>query len=91
MLLRFDAEAFKAFQIKLLNVVRRRLHDDLELIMLIEPIRILAVAPVRRTAGGLHISDVPRLRTEYPEERGRVHRTRALLHVVGFRQYAAPV
>ena len=41
-----DAEPGKTLEIELLDVVRRRLHDNLELMMLIEPVRIVPIAAV---------------------------------------------
>ena len=65
---RIDPEALEALQIQLLNIIRGGLHDDLKLMVLIQTIRIVTVAPVRRTARRLDIGDVPRLGAQDAQE-----------------------
>ena len=50
---------------------------------MLETVGIFAVASVGGTAGRFHISDFPGFRTQGPERRGGVHRTRAFFHIVG--------
>ena len=88
-LLQIDAEAFQRCQIQLLNIVRRRLHNHLELMMLVEAVRVVAIAAIRRAAARLHIGDMPGLRPQHAQEGRRVHRAGTLLHIVGLRQDAA--
>src|SRR6185295_2893163 len=64
-----DADPGERLQIKLLNVSRRRLQDRLELVIVLQPVRVLAVATVLRTARGLHVSGLPRLRPERAQSR----------------------
>ena len=82
-LLRVNPEAGEALKVKFLNIVRRRLHDHLELMMLIETIRVVSIASVRRAARGLHIGDIPRLRPQNAQERPRAHRPCALFYIIG--------
>ena len=89
MLLGADAEPCKTFKIKLLNVVRRGFHDDLELMVLIETVRVIPIAAVRGAARRLDIGDIPRLGAEHAQERPRAHRSRALFYVVRLRKDAA--
>ena len=42
-----DPDRLQRLQIELLHIVRRRLQDHLQLRVLVKPVRILAVAPVR--------------------------------------------
>ena len=88
-LLRVDAEALEALEVELLDVVRRRLHDDLELMVLIETVRVVAIAAIGRSPRRLDIRDMPRLRAEHAQERRRVHRAGALLHVIRLAENAA--
>ena len=68
---------------------RRRLQDHLELVVVLQPVRVLAVAPVLGPARGLHIGGVPGLRPERAQRRRRVEGAGAHLHVVGLQDHAA--
>ncbi len=76
-----DAARFETLQIQLLHVVWRRLQDDLELLVLEEPVRVLTEAAVGRATGRLDVGDVPVGRAEDPQERLRMHRSGAHLDV----------
>ena len=78
-----DPEALQRIEIEVLNVHGGRLHDHLELVIMLKPVGVLAVAPVGGTARRLDIGDIPGLRTEHPKEGGRVEGSGALLDVVG--------
>ena len=54
-----DAAGLQALQIELLHFVGRRLEDDLELLVLEEPVRVLAEAAVGRPARRLDVGDAP--------------------------------
>jgi hypothetical protein len=54
-----DAERGEAAEIEVLAVGGRRLEDDLELIVMLQPVGILAIAPVGRPARGLDIGGLP--------------------------------
>ena len=56
---------------------------------MLEAVGVLAVAPVVRADGGLHVGHVPRLGTQHAQEGGRVHRPGADLGVVGLADQAA--
>ena len=56
---------------------------------LLQAVRVVAVAAVRRAARGLDERDVPRLGTERAQERGRVVRAGADLGVVRLHDEAA--
>ena len=64
----------ETLQVQLLNFVRCRLQDHLKLVMLEEPIGILAKSPVGRPPRWLHVGDAPVVRPKHPQERLRVHR-----------------
>ena len=76
-----DAERRQALQVQVLHVGRRRLQDHLVLLVLVEAVRVLAVAAVGRPARRLHVGDLPRLRPQHAQERLRVHGARADLGV----------
>ena len=50
-----DADRGEQIEIKLLKVLRRGLQDHLILIIVLEPVRVLATASVLRPAGGLDV------------------------------------
>jgi hypothetical protein len=62
MLQRIDSEGPQAVQVDLLNIQGRRLDDDLILIVVLKPVRIFAISPIRGTAGRFHIGHFPRFR-----------------------------
>src|SRR5213079_2867998 len=66
-----EAERAQRVEIQLLHIERRRLEDDLKLIVLAEPEGIVAVAAVGGTARRLNVADTPRLWPEDAEEGGR--------------------
>ncbi len=68
MLQRFDAETAQAFQIQLLNVHGRGLHDNLELVVMLQPVWVFAVAAVFGAARRLYIGHIPWLGAEAPEK-----------------------
>jgi hypothetical protein len=82
-LLEPDAKPLEAPQVGLLNVRRRRLENDLELQVLAQPERVLAVPAVGRPPRRLDIGAPPGIGAEDLQERRRVHGTRAHGHVVG--------
>src|SRR5579872_7234197 len=84
-----DADGFQRIEIELLQIVRRWLQDDLELIIMLQPVRILAIAAVLGPARGLYIGGAPRLRAQRAQSRGRVKRAGADLHVVRLQNDAA--
>ncbi len=84
-----DADLRERAQIKFLDVVGRRLQDHLELVIVLQPVRVLAVAPVLRPPRGLHVGGLPRLRPERAQRRRRMKGARAHFHVVGLQDHAA--
>ncbi len=77
--LRIDADGVERLQIKLLQVVRRRLEDHLHLIIVLQAVRVLAVAAVLGPARRLHIGRVPRFRPERAQRRRRMETCRRRL------------
>ena len=76
-----DAARLEALQIEILHVVGRGLEDDLELMVLEEPVRVLPEAPVGRPPRRLDVGDVPGLGAEHAQKRLRVHRAGAELDI----------
>ena len=90
MLLRHDPQLPQRLQIDFLNIIGRRFHDDLKLMVLIQTVRIIAVTSVIRAAGRFHIRHIPRLRPDGSEKRRRIHRPRPFLYIIRLLQYTAP-
>ena len=84
-----DADRGEAAEIELLQVGRARLQDHLILVIMLEPVGVLAVAAVGRAAAGLDEGGVPRLGPERAQRRRGVEGARAHLHVVGLEDQAA--
>ena len=86
-----DAEHPQANEILVLHVLGRGLQDHLELVVVLEPVGVLAVAPVAGPAGGLHVGRAPGLRAQAAERRRGMEGAGAHLHVVGLEDDAAPL
>jgi hypothetical protein len=54
-----DAKGLQAVEIDILNLKRRRFHDDLVLVIVLKPVGILAISTIGWTTGGFHIGDSP--------------------------------
>ena len=89
MLARVDADGFERLQVEFHRVAGIRLEDDLELVMQLEAVGVLAVAPIVRADGGFHVGHVPGFGAQHAQEGGRVHRAGADLGVVGLADQAA--
>ena len=87
--LRVDADGVERAEVEVLEVGRRRLEDDLELVVVLPAVRVLAVAAVGRAARRLDVGGVPRLGAERAQRRRRVEGAGADLHVVGLQDHAA--
>ena len=59
---RVDAEGAQRIEIEILDVCRRGFQDDLVLVVLVDPVRIVAIAAVGWPSAGLHIGGAPWLR-----------------------------
>ena len=84
-----DADAAQTLQVEILEIRGRRLHDHLELVVVLQPVGVLAVAAVLGAARGLHVDRVPGPGAERAQRRGRVEGARPHLHVVGLQDHAA--
>ena len=86
-----QAQRLERLQEELLHIRGRRLQDDLILVVVLQPIGVLAVASIRRARARLRVRDPPGLRTQRAEKRGRVGRSRADFRVVRLPEDAALV
>jgi len=79
-----DSERGQRAEVLIEDVFGRRLENDLELKVVLEAERVLAVASVHRADHGLDVCRAPLLqaRVEDAEKRGRVRRARSELGVV---------
>jgi hypothetical protein len=78
-----DSADLETIQVDILHVGRRGLQDQLELIVFVETIGVLPIAPIGGPAGRLDVDHSPGLGTENPKEGLWVHRSRAHLLIVG--------
>ena len=86
---RIDAEGGEAGEVQLLAVGRRRLQDYLQLVIMLQPVRVVAIAAIGRAARRLHIRGAPRLRPQRTQRRCRMEGAGADLDVVGLQDHAA--
>ncbi len=84
-----DADRLQAAQIELLQVVGVGLQDDLILIVVLQPVGVLSIAPVSRPPRGLNIGRAPRLGAQRAQHGGRMQRTGAHLDVVRLQDHTA--
>jgi hypothetical protein len=80
-----DADQLEALEVELLQVGRARLEDHLVLVIVLQPVGVLAVAAVGRPAARLDEGGVPRLGAERAQRGRGVEGARAHAHVVGCR------
>ena len=86
---RVKADGNERAQIQLLQVGRRGFDDDLILIVVLQPVGVLAIAAIGRAARGLHIGGGPGLGAQGAQGGGRMEGARANLHVIGLQDGAA--
>src|SRR5213079_2200031 len=72
-----------------LHIRWRRLQDHLKLVIVLQPVRILAVAPILRPPRRLYIRRAPRPRTQRAQGRRGMKCARAHLHIVRLQNEAA--
>src|ERR1039457_4341076 len=78
-----DAEGTEGIEIEIEDIQRGWLHDNLELVIVLKAVRVLAIAAVSRSPGRLYVSHFPRLRPEYPQEGGRVESSGPFFSIIG--------
>ncbi|OIQ65402.1 hypothetical protein GALL_530390 [mine drainage metagenome] len=84
-----DANGVEAAKIERLKVGRRGLYQHLILIVVLQTVRVLAIAPVSGAARGLHIRRRPRPGAKAAQRGCRVKGARAHFHVVGLQDGTA--
>ena len=77
-------------EVQIEDVERRGFDHHLELVVVLQAERVLAVAPVGRPARGLHVGGAPGLGPERAQERRGVEGAGAHLHVVGLQDARSP-
>ena len=82
MLVRVKTQRLQRLEVKLLRVAGIGLEDDLELVVHLHAVRVLAVTPIIRADGGLDVSHVPRLGTQDAQGGSGVQRARAQLRII---------
>ena len=88
---RIEADGAQRPQVEVLHVGRVRLQDHLVLVIVLQPVGVLAVAPVGGAARGLHIGRPPGLGPEGPQHRGRMQGAGPHLHVMRLQDQAAAI
>src|SRR5690606_9098553 len=86
---RIDPEFLQRAEVELDDVVRVGLHHHLVLVVVLQAVGVLAVAPVGGAARGLHVGRVPRLGPDRTQEGGRMEGAGADLQVERLDQHAA--
>ena len=86
---RIEPELLQRTDVQLQDVLRVRLHHHLVLVIVLQAVRVGAVATVGGSARWLHIRGRPRLRTKRTQERGRMKRASADFDVERLQQHAA--
>ena len=76
-------------QIELLHILRRRLQDHLKLVIVLQPVGVLAIAAILGPARGLHIGGVPGPRPQRAQGGGGMESARPHLIVIGLQDQAA--
>jgi hypothetical protein len=88
-LARVNADGFERLEVEFLWVAGVGLEDDLVLVMYLEAVGVLAVAPIVGADGGFDVGDVPGFGSQHAQEGGGVHRSGTDLGVVGLGDEAA--
>jgi hypothetical protein len=77
-----QAECCQALEIKLLAFERRGFKDYLVLVIMLQTVWVFSITAVRGPAAGFYISDLPWLRTDYPEKSSGMESARADLEII---------
>jgi hypothetical protein len=86
-----DPEALERIQVELLDVHGRGLHDDLVLVVMLEPVGVLPVTAVGWPPGGLYVGHIPGLGAQGAQKGRRVEGAGADLEVIGLLEDATLV
>jgi len=84
-----DADGFEGLQVKFLWVAGVGFENDLELVVQLEAVGVVAITPVVGADGGFDVGDVPGFGPEHAQGGGGVHGARADLGIVGLPEEAA--
>ena len=84
-----DADMIQGVEIQLLHVCRIGLENHLELVVMLQAVRVLAITTVTRSTAGLHIGGMPGLGSDGTQECCRVKGPGTHFHVIGLEQYTA--
>ena len=90
MLFLMDPQCTKAAKVEILHIVGRGLQNDLKLEIVLKPIGVFAIPPVRGTPRRLHIGHTPRLRPDNPQKRRRVKRAGTTFYIHRLSDDASP-
>ena len=88
---RVDADVAQRVQVQLLDVVRVGLQYYLKLVVMLQAVRVLAVAAVSRAAAGLYVGGVPGFRANGAQEGSCVEGAGTHFHVVGLQNHTTPL
>ena len=86
---RINANCFERAEIQLLDIIGRRLQNNLVLVIMLQAKRVVAVTTIGGPATWLDVGGRPGFRAHGAQERCRVKRAGAHLHVVWLHDHAA--
>ena len=78
---RVDAQREQAAEVKILKIGRRRLHDHLKLVVVLQAIGVFAISTVSGAPTGLDVGSVPVFGAERAQEGGGMKSAGAHFHV----------
>ena len=86
---RVEAQSAQASEVEIEEVGRRGFDHHLELVVVLQPERVVAVAAVGRAARGLHVGRAPGLGPDRAQEGRGVEGAGPDFHVIGLQDHAA--
>ena len=86
---RIQANGLDGSQIQLLHILGRGLQDHLILVIVLQPVGVLAITPIGGPARGLHKGRLPGARPQRAQSGGGMKGARAHLVVIGLQDQAA--
>ena len=91
MFFNFNTDSAKRFEIQVLNIVGRRLQQDLKLIVMLETVGVFTITAVGGSATRLHIGSLPRSGAKTAQCSGGVKRTGTNFVVVRLHDYTTQI
>jgi len=90
-LFHFDADGAERLKVEILNIVGRRLQENLELIVMLKAVGVFAIAAVGRTTAWLNVGGFPRCGAKAAQSGCRMERTGSNLVIVRLHDHTAQI